>query len=77
MVRLASSRGGAVFEEHFEYRIRAANTTDGYAVYDVILVRQRCFAYILRDAKQLSWPKKKRTWICTAGCSISTMRQSR
>ena len=59
MVRLASSRGGAVFEEHFEYRIRAANTTDGYVVYDVILVRQRCFAHILRDAKQLSWSKEK------------------
>ena len=59
VVRLASSRGGAVFEEHFEYRIRAANTTDGYVVYDVILVRQRCFAHILRDAKQLSWSKEK------------------
>ena len=41
VVRLASSRGGAIFEEHFKYRIRAANTTDGYVVYDAILVRQR------------------------------------
>lgn len=43
-VRPASSRGGAVFGEHFEYRIRAASTADGYVVYDVILVRQQYFA---------------------------------
>lgn len=48
VVRPASSRGGAVFGEHFEYMIRAANTAGGYVVYDVILVRQRCFAHVLR-----------------------------
>ena len=59
VVRLALSRSGAIFVEHFEYRIRAANTTDGYVVYDVVLVRQRYFAHILRDAEQMSWSKEK------------------
>lgn len=58
VMRLEPSRGAAVLYEHFGDRIGAANTTDGYVVYDGIGVGQRCFAHVLRESKQISWSKK-------------------
>lgn len=58
VIRVEPSRGAAILHEYFGDRIGGANTSDGYAVYDVIEIRQRCFPHLLREADQLSWSKK-------------------
>ena len=46
---LAASRSRATFEEHVMVPGRPG-TVDGYVVYDVLDIKQRCWAHILRDA---------------------------
>ena len=55
---LSGSRSRATFEEHVMVPGRPA-TVDGYAAYDKLDVRRRCWAHILRDAEAEARAAKK------------------
>ena len=48
----APSRAAAVLELHFGGLLGMPAVTDGYAVYGMLPVRQRCWAHILREAEK-------------------------
>ena len=48
----APSRAAAVLDLHFRGLLGMPAVTDGYVVYDVLPVRQRCWAHILREAEK-------------------------
>ena len=50
----APSRGAAVPDLHFGRLLGIPAVSDGYPVYDVFPVRQRCWAHILREAEKLA-----------------------
>ena len=50
----APSRAAAVLDLHFGKLLGIPVVSDGYAVYDIFPVRQRCWAHILREAEKLA-----------------------
>ena len=50
----APSRAAAVLDLHFGKLLGIPVVSDGYAVYDILPVRQRRWAHILREAEKLA-----------------------
>ena len=50
----APSRGAAVLDLHFGRLLGIPVVSDGYSVYEIFPVRQRCWVHILREAERLA-----------------------
>ena len=51
VIKVIGSRGAIVIDQYYSKCTDKPVTTDGYAVYNMFEIRQRCWAHILRESK--------------------------